>query len=150
MDEIEARNRYWCLRFRFSFQQKTAYEMRSSDWSSDVCSSDLCTGARSRLLVQQPLEAIYHVRRREILAAVELDAVAQLERPGQAVVRHRPFRGQLRQHVELVVDVDQPIIDGEGMIGVVAGMHVGGIHRLLLATPLIAKHRSEEQTSELQ
>src|SRR3546814_3145194 len=26
---------------RFFFKQKTAYEMRSSDWSSDVCSSDL-------------------------------------------------------------------------------------------------------------
>src|SRR3546814_7103094 len=25
----------------FLFKQKTAYEMRSSDWSSDVCSSDL-------------------------------------------------------------------------------------------------------------
>src|SRR3546814_7469424 len=32
------------LRFRiifFFFKQKTAYEMRISDWSSDVCSSDL-------------------------------------------------------------------------------------------------------------
>src|SRR3546814_15032284 len=27
----------------FFFKQKTAYEMRISDWSSDVCSSDLCT-----------------------------------------------------------------------------------------------------------
>src|SRR3546814_9758467 len=26
----------------FVFKQKTAYEMRISDWSSDVCSSDLC------------------------------------------------------------------------------------------------------------
>src|SRR3546814_4821780 len=26
---------------RFFFKQKTAYEMRISDWSSDVCSSDL-------------------------------------------------------------------------------------------------------------
>src|SRR3546814_5706964 len=26
---------------RFLFKQKTAYEMRISDWSSDVCSSDL-------------------------------------------------------------------------------------------------------------
>src|SRR3546814_13009286 len=26
------------------FKQKTAYEMRSSDWSSDVCSSDLFEG----------------------------------------------------------------------------------------------------------
>src|SRR3546814_6132776 len=25
----------------FLFKQKTAYDMRSSDWSSDVCSSDL-------------------------------------------------------------------------------------------------------------
>src|SRR3546814_11944997 len=27
--------------FLFLFKQKTAYEMRISDWSSDVCSSDL-------------------------------------------------------------------------------------------------------------
>src|SRR3546814_4296334 len=32
----------------FFFKQKTAYEMRISDWSSDVCSSDLpATGALS-------------------------------------------------------------------------------------------------------
>src|SRR3546814_15814073 len=29
----------------FFFKQKTAYEMRISDWSSDVCSSDLNTPA---------------------------------------------------------------------------------------------------------
>src|SRR3546814_7404414 len=29
----------------FLFKQKTAYEMRMSDWSSDVCSSDLATAA---------------------------------------------------------------------------------------------------------
>src|SRR3546814_8526273 len=28
----------------FFFKQKTAYEMRTSDWSSDVCSSDLFAG----------------------------------------------------------------------------------------------------------
>src|SRR3546814_5747734 len=28
----------------FFFKQKTAYEMRISDWSSDVCSSDLAIG----------------------------------------------------------------------------------------------------------
>src|SRR3546814_3480297 len=31
---------YFLVRF-FFFKQKTAYEMRISDWSSDVCSSDL-------------------------------------------------------------------------------------------------------------
>src|SRR3546814_8357215 len=31
----------WCVDLFFFFKQKTAYEMRISDWSSDVCSSDL-------------------------------------------------------------------------------------------------------------
>src|SRR3546814_13491695 len=30
-----------CMFIVFFFKQKTAYEMRISDWSSDVCSSDL-------------------------------------------------------------------------------------------------------------
>src|SRR3546814_6874329 len=33
----------------FLFKQKTAYEMRSSDWSSDVCSSDLHAPAAGAL-----------------------------------------------------------------------------------------------------
>src|SRR3546814_4749455 len=37
------------LFFIFFFKQKTAYEMRISDWSSDVCSSDLLTRAIRRL-----------------------------------------------------------------------------------------------------
>src|SRR3546814_3705678 len=32
----------------FFFKQKTAYEMRISDWSSDVCSSDLARSSRQR------------------------------------------------------------------------------------------------------
>src|SRR3546814_4409739 len=32
---------YHCCILFFFFKQKTAYEMRISDWSSDVCSSDL-------------------------------------------------------------------------------------------------------------
>src|SRR3546814_18184750 len=35
------------LYFFFFFKQKTAYEMRISDWSSDVCSSDLPTTSAS-------------------------------------------------------------------------------------------------------
>src|SRR3546814_6768236 len=30
-----------CFSFVFFYKQKTAYELRISDWSSDVCSSDL-------------------------------------------------------------------------------------------------------------
>src|SRR3546814_3788856 len=32
----------------FFFKQKTAYEMRISDWSSDVCSSDLAARSEQR------------------------------------------------------------------------------------------------------
>src|SRR3546814_2848844 len=34
------------LSFFFYFKQKTAYEVRISDWSSDVCSSDLLSQSR--------------------------------------------------------------------------------------------------------
>src|SRR3546814_1805960 len=40
----------------FFFKQKTAYEMRISDWSSDVCSSDLKT--RSGKIMRRILRKI--------------------------------------------------------------------------------------------
>src|SRR3546814_1049192 len=52
--------------FFFFFKQKTAYEMRISDWSSDVCSSDL---RRWRRRVAQ--------RRRHIRTSVAVAADAQ-------------------------------------------------------------------------
>src|SRR3546814_3471434 len=36
----------------FFFKQKTAYEVRISDWSSDVCSSDLGTGPATPVAVR--------------------------------------------------------------------------------------------------
>src|SRR3546814_2147314 len=40
-----------CLRFIvFFFKQKTAYELRISDWSSDVCSSDLTRFRRGAIV----------------------------------------------------------------------------------------------------
>src|SRR3546814_14710495 len=44
----------------FFFKQKTAYEMRISDWSSDVCSSDL-TSAR---LIKSPPKPLNSVSRK--------------------------------------------------------------------------------------
>src|SRR3546814_2716160 len=41
----------------FFFKQKTAYEMRISDWSSDVCSSDL-THALSQPAFESALEVL--------------------------------------------------------------------------------------------
>src|SRR3546814_5885150 len=37
-----------CNVYFFFFKQKTAYEMRISDWSSDVCSSDLMRSMATR------------------------------------------------------------------------------------------------------
>src|SRR3546814_1556806 len=47
---------YYCVAF-FFFKQKTAYEMRISDWSSDVCSSDLLreTARSDGVIVQRHL-----------------------------------------------------------------------------------------------
>src|SRR3546814_17336138 len=56
----------------FFFKQKTAYEMRISDWSSDVCSSDLDRGEYLRFLVGlYPARAAHHAeeRRQNALAA---------------------------------------------------------------------------------
>src|SRR3546814_11966849 len=51
-----------CLLVFFFCKQKTAYEMRISDWSSDVCSSDLLGIGQQALaveghLVRRPQEA---------------------------------------------------------------------------------------------
>src|SRR3546814_4302527 len=51
----------------FFFKQKTAYEMRISDWSSDVCSSDLLRAAAAlyrRLPVPRQRSGARLVRRR--------------------------------------------------------------------------------------
>src|SRR3546814_9325801 len=42
----------WVFIVVFFFKQKTAYEMRISDWSSDVCSSDLLVHCPCRDLRQ--------------------------------------------------------------------------------------------------
>src|SRR3546814_7055992 len=57
----------------FFFKQKTAYEMRISDWSSDVCSSDLAGRAVAARIgrgvagQQQYRTAISQRRRRSLL-----------------------------------------------------------------------------------
>src|SRR3546814_16946133 len=45
-----------CVVVFFFFKQKTAYEMRISDWSSDVCSSDLPGREAGVILVERGLE----------------------------------------------------------------------------------------------
>src|SRR3546814_7442047 len=47
--------------FFFFFKQKTAYEMRISDWSSDVCSSDLKAIIFSRLVTRNTTWSIFWI-----------------------------------------------------------------------------------------
>src|SRR3546814_9899864 len=49
--------------FFFFFKQKTAYEMRISDWSSDVCSSDLRKSVSTPTVITAPRAGITNVRR---------------------------------------------------------------------------------------
>src|SRR3546814_4984652 len=68
----------WSLSMFFFFRQKTAYEMRISDWSSDVCSSDLLGLLACR--VQLALQAV--TRRFDVGTAVRRCRAQQVFGPG--------------------------------------------------------------------
>src|SRR3546814_10155252 len=55
--------RVFCSVCVFFFKQKTAYEMRISDWSSDVCSSDLASGATALTGVEAIADGVQAFRR---------------------------------------------------------------------------------------
>src|SRR3546814_12106621 len=77
----------------FCFKQKTAYEMRSSDWSSDVCSSD-------HIRHQEPADVAGDPARRLGVERLVPATCSPLEGPGDEQVavgrvvgiRHRRFR----------------------------------------------------------
>src|SRR3546814_5272172 len=69
------------------FKQKTAYDMRISDWSSDVCSSDLAQTASSQAagqFVDQLADRAFAILRDKSLGRDEA---------------RRQFRAMLKQHV---------------------------------------------------
>src|SRR3546814_3470042 len=75
----------------FFFKQKTAYEMRISDWSSDVCSSDLV----ERVLERCRAAGHRHHARAEQLHPVDVDLLAldvggaHVDQIGRASCRER-------------------------------------------------------------
>src|SRR3546814_10655085 len=93
----------------------TAYEMRISDWSSDVCSSDVPVLGEITLGSGRRAAGIRHVR----------GGVAAEERTQLVVVGDR---GQ-RSEIEIIVDFDQSIDHpfAEGAIHVGNERHVGNV-----------------------
>src|SRR3546814_18268281 len=77
--------------FFFFFKQKTAYEMRISDWSSDVCSSDLHRRQRPRPDAAQRRDRrpAGSERRRQV------DDDENADRQSRAERRHRQNQGGL-------------------------------------------------------
>src|SRR3546814_4418703 len=144
--------------FVFFFKQKTAYEMRISDWSADVCSSDLVVaGQRIELDAdrQATLQLGQHVR--------GLGHVESTRGNEQHVVRaHRPMLGGHRGALDewqqvalnaLARDVGAAALGARGdLVDLVQEDDAvlldsgdrGADYRLLV------EQRSEEHTSELQ
>src|SRR3546814_6832061 len=125
------------LWFFFFFKQKTAYEMRISDWSSDVCSSDLVEPATGGNLSR---------RRRG-------HAVAQIVRGFEIAARRRIKlgdvgralgAGELRAKADVgdrrILDAAAPAEHGADPVDIIIGD----------ARRRIDAERSEEHTSELQ
>src|SRR3546814_4576953 len=76
--------------FFFVFKQKTAYELRISDWSSDVCSSDLVV-SRSVTLGQT------------VAGDAELFRVANLSRVSVTVALSPADAGKVRPGSEIEI-----------------------------------------------
>src|SRR3546814_907116 len=74
-----------CLFFFFCcFKQKTAYDVRISDWSSDVCSSDLLGVVASS--IERLATEVRHLQRTEVLEAEEYFSPGQ---KGSSAMPHK-------------------------------------------------------------
>src|SRR3546814_3113123 len=115
----------------FFFKQKTAYEMRISDWSSDVCSSDLFD--RLPILGRFALRCLEH-------AIIDETVLAQ------------PFfrRRRLPLGLQFRFRREQVVMDAQlGEVGADHLHHRRDRHGAEQGQPF-AFGRSEEHTSELQ
>src|SRR3546814_999498 len=104
----------------FLFKQKTAYEMRISDWSSDVCSSDL---ADTPEMVRQCLELLSG-RRHDVWSAV---AVID----GSGRLRSRNVRSVVAFKQLEPAEIEAYLESGEG-VGKAGGYAIQGCAAALI------------------
>src|SRR3546814_8160446 len=126
--------------------------MRISDWSSDVCSSDLASGV---LLHRHAAHGHSGHRRHGMRHARHRSHVMARSHAGHATVIHAAHahvaHGQDRSRVHCRYWGPQPFADRERAADVAGAAHVLGEDREgVLATRFDDDVRSEEHTSELQ
>src|SRR3546814_7966902 len=125
--------------FFFFFKQKTAYEMRISDWSSDVCSSDLNPEAASVIF---STGEIGHVEDPSATAAQKAGLQQVVYDGGKARI-DRSLDKQLQEELAERVEADQST-------AFVAFTFLScAVVWLVLASSAGLISRSEEHTSEL-
>src|SRR3546814_12443784 len=99
--------------FFFFFKQKTAYEMRISDWSSDVCSSDLHEMHRAAMPLNPGLDRPFvRMQSRKHRQQRRVDINQPPTIPGYELGRQNPHETS-PQHVVGFVCIDYP---GQGEI----------------------------------
>src|SRR3546814_1819714 len=120
-----------CALSLFFCKQKTAYEWRMRDWSSDVCSSALRDAGR-RHIDQKEGDALLRLRR----------GVGAHERENPVGVLRESRPGLVAVHDIMVAVAHRSRAD-------IGEVRPGPRLRIALAPPVVAR-RSEEHTSELQ
>src|SRR3546814_13367098 len=80
----------------FFFKQKTAYEMRISDWSSDVCSSDLVITEEDAGDPVDLEQCLRQRRPRGLLLGLELGGTTRHNLPARPAFERRRVRRLLR------------------------------------------------------
>src|SRR3546814_3577805 len=130
----------------FFFKQKTAYEMRISDWSSDVCSSDLETTRLLSIEVQVGRTgAITPVARLQPVFVGGV-TVTNATLHNEDEVRRKDVRIGDTVIVRRAGDVIPEVV------GPVPGKRPADAREFVMPTscPVCGSARSEEHTSELQ
>src|SRR3546814_4288309 len=122
----------------FFFKQKTAYEMRISDWSSDVCSSDLARHRRPRAPDRRA-----HCRQRHVARGGTAAACLRLCLPGAGALSLA--HGGAQRHAA-AGDIGPELVRAPRKGGALP--RPGEPQGLREELSLAAFRRSEEQTSE--
>src|SRR3546814_11911642 len=123
----------------FFFKQKTAYEMRISDWSSDVCSSDLQQreSLRPRAAGHRRAVAAVEVLQGSLVARQQQGG-GEIHHQAALLLLQRPARRQQGDHLgqrrgRLGPGAPAPVDVGAKLLGIAAVVVVQRRQRLVAA-----------------